>query len=103
MKVKYSQSKGSRLSKSTHKNRSLWIEPVGLNWWFDLEAGEWVDHYPSGKRCCSSYYSLLTDGFHKVWSIKAAKRLIYKWNVPSGTWFKINLPWKGHTIKIKKT
>ncbi len=101
MKVKYSQPRGKRLLKSTH-TRPLWIEPIGPNWWFSLESGEWIDHYPSGERCTTSYYSMEIDGFNNIWSLKAAKRKIAKWNVPSGTWFTVSLPWVSHEFKIKK-
>jgi hypothetical protein len=102
MKVRCSKPRGQRIMKSTNKIRPLWIEPIGNGWWFVFETGEWQQEYPSGKACCSSYYALERDGFRRIWSLKAAKRTIAKWNVPSGTWFRVSLPWIGYDFRIKK-
>ena len=100
MKIKYSKPKGQRIKKSTHKYRPLWIEIMGRGWWHVHELDQWVKDYPDGKHCSSCYY--VEFGLNKIWSLKAAKRKIHKWDVPKGTVFLIHLPWVGHSIEITK-
>ncbi|MCD8413635.1 hypothetical protein [Tenacibaculum finnmarkense] len=115
MKTVYSKPKGHRINKSVkfHFNscgkykRPLWIEPVyvkGNSWCFSTETGEWYNGYeniPEGGRC-SSYYSMNCDGFNNIYSLKAARRKIAKWNVPKGTKFSVGLPFEGHDIIVTK-
>jgi|SRR6478735_3754005 len=94
--------KCKKLNNKTKSRRPLWIEPIGKSWWFDLDIGEWYQVYDPNRYSVSSYYSMIHDGYHNVYSLKSAKRLIYKWNVPKGTWFKVSLPYIGYYFKIKK-
>jgi hypothetical protein len=111
MKVTYSKPKNQRILKSQtfkynnsfgfHKNkRPLWVEPVGNDWWFDLEKGEWYQGYDSSRRSTTSYYSMSYDGFKNVYSLKAAKRLVAKWNLPKRTKVRVSLPFIGHEFII---
>lgn len=107
MKVTSSKPKGQRMFKSVaikHKSkRPFAIEPIGRGWWFDLDLGEWYDGgYDSTRRSCSGYYAMTRDGFNDVYSLKSAKRLIARWNVPKGTWFRVSTPYVGYHFKIKK-
>lgn len=102
MKVTYSRAKKSRVLKCEHKGRPMWIEPIGKGWWFVHETGEWSNEYPEGKACSSAYYAMESRGFNNIYSLKAAKRKIAKWAVPSGTWFRVNLPWIRYGFKVKK-
>jgi len=51
----------------------------------------------------TSYYSMKSEGFKDVYSLKAVKRLIHKWDVPKGTKFRASLPFVGHDFYIKKS
>ena len=42
------------------------------------------------------------DGFNSIYSLKAAKRKIAKWNVPKGTKFKVGLPWVSYNFIVTK-
>jgi len=99
MKVISLKPKGKRIFKT--KKRPYWIEPIGEGWWFYLEKGEWKEGFYDGHKT-SSYYSMVTIGFNDIYSLKAAKRKINKWNVPKGTKFEVNLPWVGHGFIITK-
>lgn len=113
MKVTSRKPKGQRLFKSCrflhncagktlYVKRPFWVEPVGYGWWFDLDAGEWYQGYDSSRRSTTSYYSMAMNGFNNVYSLKAVKRLIYKWDVPKGTKFVASLPFAGHDFYITK-
>lgn len=114
MKVISTKPKGQRLKKCrllSHKNhkgvlkktkRPFWIEPIGKNWWFDLELGDWVQGYNGKGGMTTSYYAMISDGYHNVYSLKAVKRLIAKWNVPKGTKFRAILPFMGYDFTITK-
>jgi hypothetical protein len=114
MKVTSSKPVGQRMFKSvkathtTHRKikvkmkRPLWIEPIGKNWWFDLNTGEWVQGYNGKGGMTTSYYSMESDGFNNIYSLKAAKRKIANWDVPKGTWFRVSLPYVGYDFKIRK-
>lgn len=105
MKITSLKPRGQRIYKSSIKstrNRPLWIEPIGRDWWFNLTTGEWQEGNEDGQPCTTSFYAMKHYGFKDVWSIKAAKRAIAKWNVPKGTWFKVSMPWVGHEFNIKK-
>jgi len=82
--------------------RPFWIKPVGYNWWFDLSEGQWKQGYNGKGGMTTSYYSMTNDGFNNAYSLKAVKRLIYKWNVPKGTKFKASLPFVGYDFYITK-
>ena len=97
-----SKFRGNRICKVPHSGRPLWVEPLGSGWWFNLSSGEWQDNYPTGGNCMSSYYSMNSSGFHNIYSLKAAKRKISKWNVPKGTWFRVSIPYVGYNFKVKK-
>ena len=114
MKVVSKKPKGQRIFKclkaevTNHKGkvikhkRPFWIEPIGGNWWFDLEVGQWYENYDSKRRSTSSYYAMKSDGFNDVYSLKSAKRLILKWDVPKGTKFRVSLPFVGYDFTITK-
>lgn len=108
MRVTSKKPKGQRIKKTTKgKQRPFWIEPIftkGSSWWFSTETGEWYNGYdniPEGGRC-SSYYAMTYDGFNNIYSLKAAKRKIAKWNVPKGTKFSVGLPWIGFKFIVSK-
>src|SRR6187402_1175109 len=100
MKITSSKPKGQRIFKSY--KRPYWIEPIGNNWWFSLEKGEWIKDFNGEGGMTSTYYALSSDGFNEAYSLKAVKRLIHKWNVPKGTVFIASLPWVGYEFKITK-
>lgn len=102
MKIRSTKPKGQRIYKSTHKFRPLWIEPIESNYWFNLTTGEWEYKINNFSNCTSSYYSMESEGYKNIWSIKAAKRAIFNWNVPKGTVFRVSLPWVGHEFFITK-
>lgn len=112
MKVNSYKPKGQRMFKSIYfidkrsgkkYKRPFWIEPIGKNWWFDLVIGEWVTTENRGThRCTTSYYAMHHDGFNNVYSLKSAKRLIAKWDIPKGTWFRVTLPYIGYSFKVRK-
>ena len=112
MKIISSKPKGQRMFKSVnfkHNNkktkRPLFIDSVNENWWFSTKDKQW---HGSGDICfyeghmTSSYYSLKPWGCHEVYSLKAAKRLISKWNVPKGFAFRVELPYIGYEFIIRK-
>jgi hypothetical protein len=112
MRVTSSKPKGQRIFKSTaHKyringhifkmRRPLWIEPEGDDWWFYLETGQWLQEMIDGRKT-TSYYAMTLDGYNDVYSLKAAKRLIAKWNVPKGTKFRVSLPFVGYDFYLTK-
>lgn len=113
MKVKSTKKRGTRNFKCVkykHKScgkivktkRPFAIEPIGGNWWFCLKSGEWQPEYNGVGGMSSSYYSMTHDGYHNVYSLKAAKRLIAKWDIPKGTKFRVNLPFIGYNFVITK-
>jgi len=114
MKVVSKKPKGQRMFKSikhyhtTHRGKKIkhkrpfWIEPIGKNWWFDLYTGEWTQKYNGKGGMTTSYYSMTCDGFNNIYSLKAAKRLIAKWDVPKGTKFRVSLPFVGYDFYITK-
>lgn len=97
MKVISSKPKGQRIFKSY--KRPFCIEIEEKNWWFSEIEGQWIKDY-SGGGCSSAYYC--NEGFNSVYSLKAVKRLIHKWNVSKGVVFIVSLPWVGYEFKIKK-
>ena len=102
MKVISKKPKGQRIFKSI--GRPYWIEIIDFGWWFSLVDGEWYEGYnnlPKGGST-SSYYAMKREGFNDIYSLKAAKRKIHKWNVPKGTKFSVGLPWVGHGFIITK-
>ena len=114
MKVISSKPKGQRImkclnvihtnhkgEKSKHK-RPFWIEPIGKNWWFDLELGNWVEEYNLKGGMTTSYYAMTYDGFNNAYSLKAVKRLISNWDVPKKTKFRASLPFVGYDFIITK-
>ena len=111
MKVRYSKPKQQRLLKCINfksdkrlskVKRPLWIEPIGDNWWFNLNSGQWEQDPESLSHKSSSYYSMHYHGFNNVYSLKAAKRKIANWNVPKGTEFKVDLLFICHNFIITK-
>ena len=103
MKIRSKKPKGQRIFNNTHKKRPYWIEPINTDYWFNLSTGEWElsNEYTEGGRT-SSYYAMEYYGYLDVWSLKAAKRLIAKWNVLKGTTFRVGLPWIGYDFYITK-
>ena len=117
MRVTSSKPRGQRIFKSmTFKHtidtgkgvktikirRPLWVEPEGPGWWFDLATGQWTQEYNGVGGMTTSYYAMTYDGYHNVYSLKAAKRLIAKWNVPKGTKFRVSLPFAGYGFFVTK-
>lgn len=114
MKVRSRKPRGQRLFKSVlhkmefglHKGtkvkRPFNIQPIENGWWFCLEKGQWESEYNGKGNMTSCYYSMTHDGFKDVYSLKAVKRLIYKWNVPKGTVFSVTLPFMGYEFFITK-
>jgi hypothetical protein len=109
MKIISSKPKGQRIKKSGFfklenkykTKRPFWIEPVIKSGepflCFNTKTGEW------GKTGYTSvYYAMTYYGFNNVYSLKAVKRLINKWNVPKGTKFKASLPFVGYDFSITK-
>ena len=115
MKVVSSKPKGQRIFKClklihiNHKRenkkhkRPFWIEPVENGWWFDLELGDWVQGYNGKGGMTTSYYAMTYNGFKDVYSLKAVKKLVAKWNVPKGTKFRASLPFVGYDFYITKS
>lgn len=113
MKITSKKPKGQRIFKCLHLpynscgkiikiRRPYWIEPVGNNWWFDIKLGDWVQEYNGKGGMTTSYYSMRHDGFNDVYSLKAVKKLVAKWNVPKGTKFRASLPFVGHDFFLTK-
>jgi len=110
MKVTSKKPVGQRMFKSVYHltdrgkkvRRPLSIEPIGRGWWFNLNIGEWEQERDETSRYTTSYYSMTWDGYNNVYSLKSAKRLISKWNLPKGTWYRVGLPFIGYDFKIKK-
>lgn len=110
MKIISSKPKGQRIKKCVffkldngcRTKRAFWIEPVENGWWFDLELGEWIKGYNGKGGMTTSYYAMTYYGFNNVYSLKAVKRLVAKWNVPKGTKFRASLPFVGYDFFITK-
>lgn len=114
MKVVSNKPRGSRMFKSvTFKltsglnegckvRRPLWISPVDMKWQFNLTTGQWVSEYDNYSGLTNSYYAMTWKGYHNVYSLKAAKRLIAKWDVPKGTKFIVSLPFVGYEFTVTK-
>ena len=101
MKVISKKPRGQRFFKSTHPTRPFWVEPIGPRWWFNLTTGEWESEWFDGPKT-SSYYAMGYAGYKDIWSLKAAKRAIAKWDVPKGTRFRVMLPWIGYDFVVRK-
>ena len=112
MKVISTKQKGYRMMKCINFNhkkhgktkRPISIAPLDFDWWFCLEGGEWIKGYNNkakGGRT-SSYYAMRHDGFNDIYSLKAAKRKIAKWNVPKGTKFRVGLPFINYDFIVTK-
>lgn len=82
--------------------RPFLIEPIGINLWFDATLNKWTNGFNSKHDITSSYYAMTGFGLNNVYSLKAAKRLIHKWEVPKGTKFIVSLPFIGHHFLITK-
>lgn len=93
----------SGLNKGKKVRRPLCIFPIGKGWWFCLERGEWEPKYNGVGGMTSNYYSMKYHGYHNVYSLKAAKRLIAKWDVPKGTKFHVGLPFIGFDFIVTKS
>ena len=114
MKVVSSKPKGSRMYKSvtfkltsgfnkgTKVRRPLTIRPVDIKWSFCLISGQWRLRGESYGDTMSNYYSMTWAGYNNVYSLKAALRLIRKWDVPKGTQFYVGLPFVGYEFKVTK-
>ena len=112
MRTKSRKPKGQRMFKSVsylnpHNNniktkRPLWVEPVERGMWFDSDKLEWIKNPKNLGGLHSTYYSMNYLGLPNPMSLKAAKRLIYKWKAPKGTKFRVNLPFNGFDFFITK-
>jgi hypothetical protein len=113
MRITSSKPKGQRIFKSmmfkhtTHEGklikikRPLSTQPEGHGWWFYIDLGQWSQEFISGSKV-NQYYSMTCDGYNNVYSLKAAKRLIAKWDTPKGTKFRVSLPFVGYHFFITK-
>ena len=112
MKVKSIKPKGQRMFKSvsylnSHNNyiktkRPLRIKTVDKNMWFDSDKLEWIKNPKNLGGLHNSYYAMGYLGLPNPMSLKAAKRLIYKWKAPKGTKFKVSLPFIGFNFIVTK-
>lgn len=72
---------------------------MGAGWWYSITKKQWQEGYNPKDHMCSSFYGM---GKENVYSLKAAKRKIFNWNVPKGTVFRVSLPFVGHVIYVTK-
>lgn len=107
--MKSTQSKPNRIFKTQKFGlktiRPFWIEVKSdENLWFSFEHNQWLSYEKRGKEgCTSSYYAMRHKvGLHDVYSLKAVRRLITKWNLPKGTKITTSLPIMGHTFTFTK-
>jgi len=110
MRVTSSKPRGQKMFKcvtfkhktcKTKVKRPFWIQPVDGGW-FCLEKGQWEKEYNCKGNMSSAYYSMSCSGYHDVYSLKAVKKLINRWDVPKGTKFMASLPFNGHDFYITK-
>ena len=107
--MKSTQSKPNRIFKTQKFGlktiRPFWIEVKSdENLWFSFEDNQWLPYEKRGKEgCTSSYYAMRHKvGLHDVYSLKAVRRLISKWNLPKGTKITASLPIMGHIFTFTK-
>ncbi len=111
MKVKSTKKRGERMFKCikfkhiindniVKIKRPFSIHPIGDNWCFYLEDGKWSNKADEKGSRTSNYYAMEYDGYTDPYSLKAAKRLISKWNFPKGTKLKIGSPFVGYDFII---
>lgn len=116
MKVKSNKPKGQRMMKAgnilclkydgteARTKRPIHIEPVHETGkdtlWFSVKLNDWTTELDG--TCSSCYYAMRCVGLHDVYSLKAAVRLIKKWNIPVGTKFKVDLPYVGYDFIVTK-
>lgn len=116
MKVISNKPKGQRMMKAgnilclkydgteARTKRPIHIEPVyeiGKDTlWFSVKQNDWTTELDG--TCSSCYYAMCCYGLHDVYSLKAAIRLIKKWNIPVGTKFKVDLPYVGYDFIVTK-
>ena len=108
MKIKSQKPKGQQIKKAVYKGFSFWVNPIdagGGKWWFSIKTGEWHSGYknmPDGGRCLMCRDSMTYVGFKNIYSLKAAKRRVVKWNVPKGTKFRVGIDGKSSSFIITK-
>lgn len=96
MKIKYQAPKGSRMKKQ--------FIDVGLD--VDADFDAWLDwrYYPESREWRNDgefkYGETYASGHCPCRSLKAAIRLIKKWNFPKGTTFRLSSIWMGHDAYI---
>ena len=107
--MKSSKSKPRRIFKSQKfglKNiRPMWIEIESPNnLWFSFEHKQWRTYEEFGNKGYSNCYYAMRHirGLHDVYSIKAVKRLISKWDLPKGSKISVSLPITGHEFILTK-
>lgn len=96
MKIKYQAPKGLRIQKQfigivLDSTTEDWVY-----WWYYPESHEWRR---DGNYKPHETYASSSCPCH---SLKAAIRLIKKWNFPKGTTFRLCSIWVGHDIYITK-
>lgn len=100
MKIKYQAPKGNRIKKQfiglelDNETDEGWLN--WLDWRYYPESNEWrkdSDFKPHETYASSSC---------PCHSLKAAIRLIKKWNFPKGTVFRLCSIWVGHDVYITK-
>lgn len=100
MKVKYSKPRGLRIKKVMGKDRPFFITTKNL--WFNMKTGQWEECYDfSNGDWSSAYYAMGDSRYKDLYSLKAVKRKIAKWNVPKGTVFRVSL-YVGYDFLITK-
>lgn len=82
--------------------KPFFIKPVESNIWFDADKLEWIKNPENLGGLHSSYYAMSHIGLPNPMSLKACKRLIYKWKAPKGTRFRVSLPFVGFDFIVTK-
>ena len=95
MKIKYQAPKGRRIKKQFIALEIDYTTEDWVYWWYYPESHEWRKDmsFKTGETYSSSSCDCR--------SLKAAIRLIKKWNLPKGTTFMLSSIWMGHDVYIK--
>lgn len=83
-------------------HRPLLIQPLDSIWKFDIKIKDWVYTSEASLYYDNEYFIMSLDGLNNIYSLKAAIRLLKKWNVPTGTKFWVRLPFIGYDFIITK-
>ena len=104
IRVQSSKPRGQRVFRSYNSPFSITIirKPHEEFWWFNYETGEWTQKLDGTHHFSNSYFIADRYGHKSIYSLKAAIRKIKKWNLPSGTRFRICTSWAGYEFIITK-